>query len=134
VNVQVGSAIPEFVVDSVDPGKMKITAALLRDPNMIHLDPAVTEALGMGSRVVNQGPLNLGYIHTMLAAWAGGDECVLSSRFRFHGNVLAGDRVIAGGRVTAVRADGAVECEVWLDVTGGSRVVSGTAVVRPRRA
>ncbi|MCE0764669.1 hypothetical protein LWC35_17380 [Pseudonocardia kujensis] len=125
--MKVGDLLAQRVVESVDPEKMKIAAALLRDPNMIHLDPAVTERLGMGSRVVNQGPLNLGYVHTLLEGYGQ----VVASRFRFHGNVVAGDRVVAGGRVTAVDGD-LVDCEVWLDVTGGARAVSGT--VRIRRA
>jgi 3-hydroxybutyryl-CoA dehydratase len=125
--VKVGDELPQRVVD-VRPEPMKVTAALLRDPNMIHLDPAVTEALGLGPRVVNQGPLNLGYVHTLLEERGR----VVASRFRFHGNVLAGDRVVAGARVTAVAGD-LVDCEVWLDVTGGSRAVSGTARIRVDR-
>lgn len=109
---------------TVDPQPMKVLAALLRDPNMIHLDPAVTAGLGMGDRVVNQGPLNLGYVHTLLEQHGR----VVASRFRFHGNVVAGDRVVAGARVTAVDGD-RVDLEVWLDVAGGRRAVSGTARV-----
>ena len=79
--------------------------------------------------MVNQGPTNLGYVHTMLAGWAGGEDRIRSTALRFRSTVLAGDRVVAGGRVTAIRADGLVECEVWLDVAGGGRAVSGTATV-----
>jgi len=135
--VNVGDPLPEFVVEAVDPEKMKIMAALLRDPNMIHLDPAETARLGMGDRVVNQGPTNLGYVVAMLAAWAGGQDRVRSTVFRFRATVLAGDRVVAGGRITAIRDDGLTVCDVWLDVVGGGRprsirAVSGTATVLPR--
>lgn len=134
--VIVGDPLPDRVF-RVDAEKMKIMAALLRDPNMIHLDAAETVRLGMGDRVVNQGPTNLGYVHTMLAAWAGADDRVLATSLRFRATVVAGDRVVAGGRVTAVHDDGRVECEVWLDVEGpdrgiGGRAVSGTAVVSVR--
>ena len=122
-----GDALPERVVD-VRAEPMKVTAALLRDPNMIHLDPAVAESLGLGPRVVNQGPLNLGYVHTLLEEHGR----VVSSRFRFHGTVSAGDRVVAGARVLAVDGD-LVDCEVWLDVVGGARAVSGTARIRCAR-
>lgn len=128
----VGEALPDRVF-RVDAEKMKIMAALLRDPNMIHLDAGETARLGLGDRVVNQGPINLGYVHTMLAAWAGGEDRVLATAFRFRATVLVGDRVVAGGRVTAVHDDGRVECEVWLDVEGRGRAVSGTAVVGVRR-
>ncbi|GAA4683419.1 hypothetical protein GCM10023215_17210 [Pseudonocardia yuanmonensis] len=124
--MKVGDVLPGRTVE-VRPEPMKVTAALLRDPNMIHLDPAVTDELGLGPRVVNQGPLNLGYVHTLLEEFGR----VVSSRFRFHGNVLAGDRVVPGARVTAVDGD-LVDCEVWLDVVGGARAVSGTARIRAR--
>ena len=41
----------------------------------------------MGDRPVNQGPLNMGYLMTMLARWAGGRDRVLDFRVRFLGNV-----------------------------------------------
>lgn len=126
--MNVGDSLPELVVESVDPQRMKTMAALLRDPNMIHLEPAEVARLGLGDRVVNQGPINLGYVQTMLADAAGGVEHVRAASFRFLAHVHAGDRVVAGGRVTAVGA-GEVHCEVWLDVTGGPRALSGTAIL-----
>lgn len=126
----VGDELPPFTAVA-DPEHMKTVAALLGDPNMIHLDPNVSAALGFGERVVNQGPINLGWVHTMLVRWAGGADRVRSSRFRFRDNVFGGERVVAGGRVTAV-GSGEIECEVWLDVERDGvvvRAVSGTAVV-----
>lgn len=125
---EVGDPLPELVVESVDAARMKTMAALLRDPNMIHLDPAETARLGMGDRVVNQGPINMGYVQTMLAGFAGGVDRVRATSFRFLANVHAGDRVLAGGRITAVR-DGELDCEVWLDVDGGPRALTGTATL-----
>lgn len=138
-----------------DPAAMKTMAALLRDPNMIHLDPAVSEALGFGPRVVNQGPISMGWVHSMLARAAGGPENVVSTRIRFHDMVFSGERVVAGGEVTAIvarrgqrgvgrgvgpeqdteeldvaRRGDIVECAVWLDVQrpdGPVRALSGTA-------
>ena len=126
--MNVGDLLPELVVDSVDPDRMKTMAALLRDPNMMHLDPAETARLGLGDRVVNQGPINLGYVQTMLAHAAGGVDRVRATSFRFLANVHAGDRVVAGGQVTAVR-EGEIDCEVWLDVTGSGRALSGSATL-----
>jgi 3-hydroxybutyryl-CoA dehydratase len=132
MTVQVGDALPELTV-VVDPERMKTMAALLRDPNMIHLDPLVSAGLGFGERVVNQGPINLGYLQTVLAGWAGGADRVLASRFRFAHPVFGGDRVVAGGRVTAVSTgEGTAECALWLDVVRPDervRAVSGTATV-----
>jgi 3-hydroxybutyryl-CoA dehydratase len=130
--VRPGDRLPAFAT-TVDPAAMKTMAALLRDPNMIHLDPLVSEALGFGRRVVNQGPITMGYVHTMLVAFAGGADRVLATRFRFASAVFGGERVVAGGEVTAVHRD-AVECAVWLDVDrpkGAVRALTGTARIAP---
>ncbi|TCK22409.1 MaoC family dehydratase [Pseudonocardia endophytica] len=152
--MKIGEAL-EPLEATADPAAMKTMAALLRDPNMIHLDPAAAEALGLGPRVVNQGPISMGWVHTMLARAAGGPENVLSTRIRFHDVVFGGERVIAGGEVTAIvarrgergvgrgvgprkdsddldesRRGDVVECAVWLDVQrpdGPVRALSGTA-------
>lgn len=132
MDVGVGTVIPVWEVDSVDPEKMKIMAALLADPNPIHFDVASVQALGMGDRVVNQGPLNMGYVMNMLTAWTGSAECIRDIRLRFRGNVFAGDRVQARGTVTAVREESGLrlaDCDVVLDVVGGVTALTGTATV-----
>jgi acyl dehydratase len=155
--VKIGEAL-EPLEATADPAAMKTMAALLRDPNMIHLDPAVSESLGFGPHVVNQGPISMGWVHTMLARAAGGPENVLSTRIRFHDTVFGGERVVAGGEVTAIRSrrsqrgvgrgmgprgteedldvarsGDTIECAVWLDVQrpdGPVRVLSGTAQLK----
>ncbi|MEQ8716741.1 MAG: MaoC/PaaZ C-terminal domain-containing protein [Acidimicrobiales bacterium] len=127
--VAVGDEIPELVIDPVDTEKMKTMAALLQDPNPIHWDVEVVKKLGMGDKAVNQGPNNWAYIGSMLAAWAGGDDKVRNMKVRFLDNVFAGDRVVAGGKVTAVEGD-LVTCDVWLARDGDHPVVAGTAVVQ----
>ena len=133
MNVNVGDRIPDWVVDSVDAEKMKTMAALLRDPNPIHWDVESVKRLGMGDRVVNQGPNNMAYVVNALMSWAGGDPAAIRSvQVRFQGNVLAGDRVTAGGEVTEVREEGGrriAVCAVWLDRDDGTRLLAGTAEV-----
>jgi acyl dehydratase len=129
--VVVGTSLPELEV-TVDPEKMKVMAALLADPNPIHFDTRALASLGMDERPVNQGPLNMGYLQTMLARWAGGRDRLLTFRVRFSGNVLAGDRVRARGVVAEIEdtARGRVAtCDISLEVVGGSVVLSGTADV-----
>ncbi|MGC5256131.1 MaoC family dehydratase [Gordonia sp. DT218] len=116
----------------VDAEKMKIMAALLEDPNPIHWDTRAVADLGLGDAPVNQGPLNMGYIQSMLAQWAGGRDRIREFRARFLGNVFGGQTVRAGAEVTAVvqGPEGQrIECEIWLDVDGVGRVMSGTATV-----
>lgn len=131
VNVEAGTRIPEWRVARVDPEKMKLYAAIARDPNTIHWDRAEAARRGLGERVVNQGPVNLGYVVDMLHAWAGPGS-VRALAVRFTANVFDGDDVTAGGVVRALSDVGGerrAECDVWLDRADGTRCVQGTAVV-----
>lgn len=131
--VRAGDELPPYEVDSVSAEKMKTMSALMRDSNPIHYDPEAVRALGMGEAVINQGPLNQAYVVSMLGAFAGGVDRVRAVRLRYRGNVFAGDRLRAGGAVTAVRENGGhavADCEVHLRVVGGETVLSGTATVR----
>jgi acyl dehydratase len=123
-----GTEIPPWSMPSVSAEKMKLYAALARDPSPIHWDPAET---GLGGRVINQGPTNLGYVVNMLMAWAG-PASIRDVRARFTENVLDGESVTARGVVTAIREhDGErlADCDVWLEREDGSRAVVATATV-----
>ena len=131
VDVGPGTVIPALEVE-VDPEKMKVMAALLADPNPIHFDTRALARLGLEERPVNQGPLNMGYLQTMLARWAGGRDRLLTFKVRFQGNVLGGDRVRAHGVVTEVRdteRGRVASCDITLEVVGGAVALSGTADV-----
>lgn len=132
VDAQVGTEIPPFVVADVPVEPMKTVAALLRDSNPIHWDVESVRTLGMGDRVVNQGPNNMAYIVTMLTTWAGGPGQVRGLEVRFLGNVFAGDRLTARAVVTASRDEGGerlADLDVWLERGEDDRVLDGTAVV-----
>jgi acyl dehydratase len=133
MDVAIGDRIPDWTIESVDAEKMKTMAALLRDPNPIHWDVQAVQRLGMGDRVVNQGPNNMAYVVNALLAWVGGDPAAIRAvQVRFQGNVLAGDQVTAGGTVTDLRDDAGQRiavCDVWLDRDDGARLLSGTAEV-----
>jgi acyl dehydratase len=116
------------VTHVTDAQQMKLMAALLRDPNPIHFDVESVARLGLGDRVVTQGPMTVSFRAEMLTAWAG-PAALRSLRVRMLANVFAGDTVVCTGRVTAVE-DGDVTVEVEAS-TNGTPVVSGTAVVRP---
>jgi acyl dehydratase len=118
--------VPPLVIESVDPEKMKLMAALLRDPNPIHLDAEAVKALGLGDRVINQGPTNLSYLVNMVMREFGD---VRQIDVRFLGNVFAGDRVECSGVVTDV--DPQTE-RITLEVRAAANdqpVLAGTIVV-----
>ena len=130
--VDVGDDLPRRVIESVNAERIKTMAALMGDPNTIHWDVDDVRRLGLGDRPVNQGPNNMGYVIDMLTDWAGGPASFRRLKVRFLGNVFAGDRVVAGGTVTAVRpAPGGrlVDCDVWLARDGSPAVLSGKATV-----
>lgn len=129
MNYEVGQELPPLIIEAVDPEKMKIMAAILRDPNPIHFDPKRVSALGLGDRVVNQGPTNMSYLLNMVTRWSGGVPTLNSAAVRFLGNVFAGDRVECTGRVSAVDlAAGLATLEVKASVDGRP-VLQGSVIV-----
>lgn len=132
MDVEVGTEIPPYVVESVDNEKMKTVGALLNDSNPIHWDVSTVQSLGMGDRPVNQGPNNLYYVVNMLSAWAGDPGRVRKLRVRFLGNVFGGERVVARGTVKAIRDEGGerlADLDVRLERTEDDRVLDGEATV-----
>lgn len=129
--IDVGHELPVWRIESVSSEAINTLAAILRDPNPIHLDAEVVKELGLGDRVINQGPANLGYVLNMLQAALPGLR-ISRMEARFTGNVFAGDTVVAGGRVTSVQATGSgwcMDCDVWLDVVGRGRVLGGAVAI-----
>ena len=122
--------IPSWTMPWVSPDRMRTMAALLRDPYPIHYDRAAVAAMGRGTKLINQGPLNLSYVVNMLLAWQG-DACLRRLTVGFHGPVHEGDEVTARGEVRArSETDGEprATCAVRLE-RGGAGVVAGTAEV-----
>ena len=105
MTAKVGDRIPEWTLDCVTPERMRTLAAIYRDPNPVHWDREFSRSVGLEGRVVNQSPLNLGYIVNMLLAWAGPDS-LRRLRVEFPAPVLDGECVTAGGVVTALRSEG----------------------------
>jgi acyl dehydratase len=131
VKVEVGDVIPPWTMERVTPERMKTVAAILRDPMPLHWDRDASREVGFEGRLLNQSPINLGYVVNMLIAWAG-PTCIRRIRTEFPLPVFDGDHVTAGGRVTAIEVEGdetIAECEVWLDREDGSRTVHARAWV-----
>lgn len=131
MDVSVGDRIPPREVGDVDPEKMKTVAALIHDPNPIHWDVEAVTRLGMGDRVINQGPSNMAYVVNALIDWTGDARTIRNVKVRFNGNVFAHDRVVATGVVTDVSEGDqgtVIECDVWLE-RDEAKVVSGSARV-----
>lgn len=129
--IEVGTTLPALEVAHVSPETMKTWAPILGDPNPIHLDRDAVRAKGLGDRLINQGPINLGYvINMLLQAFPGGFIKSISNRFV--DNVYEGDALTASAMVTAIDRDAAtvcVYCDIVLRATERDLVITGKAVV-----
>jgi len=133
INCRVGDKIPEWVMESVCPERMRTMAAILRDPNPLHWDRDAVAALplGLGHRTINQGPLGLSYMVNMLHEWTG-PESIKRIVMRFPQVVLDEERVVAKGLVTAIREQGGrrlADCDIWLEHADRGRLLEGSATV-----
>ncbi len=130
--IEVGTEIPPWTMERVDPQRMKTMAAILRDPYELHWDHEAVRPLGF-DRVINQGPLNLSYVANMLMAWQG-PSSIRRLNVRFTTPVFEGDHLVARGTVTAlddVDGERRATCSVTLD-RGDDAVLVGTVVVAIR--
>jgi acyl dehydratase len=125
-----GQRVEPFVIESVDPMRIKTVAAILQDPTPTHLDTTVTRARGMGGSLATQGALNMTWFVEAAVRFAGGVDRLVSFKVRFLDNVFAGQRFECTGTITALDAD-AAQAELELAATANGRpVLGGTAVVR----
>lgn len=131
MNLAPGSELGPHLVERVEPAKIEALAAILADPNPIHLDPKAAERAGLGDRVVGQGPASIGYaIDMLLTAVAGARLRRIEARLI--ANVFGGDAVRAAGVVEETHeVEGGTElrCRYWVEVIDGARAVEGTAVL-----
>ena len=129
--VSVGDSIPPFHIESVSSDRMKTVAAIFRDPTPFHWDPESSREMGFDGKLLNQTPINLGYVINMLMAWAG-PTSLRRVRSEFGEPVFDGSTVTTGGHIIAVQEQGGetiAECEVWLDRDDGVRSLTAKAWV-----
>jgi acyl dehydratase len=129
VDARIGDRLPlRHVV--VEAARMATMSALMDDPVPIHYDPQAVRALGLGDRLINQGPMAFGYLTETVVAWTGDVRAVAALRCRFHANVFDGDRLVCSGTVIGRDGDGHWTLELAIH-RGDELVVSGGARVRP---
>lgn len=131
-HTEIGAELETERTPAVDPEKMKLMAAILRDPNPIHFDPKAVAVLGLGDRVINQGPATLSYVADYAAKWAGGVDRIRSIDARMLGNVFAGESVDCGGTIAAIDEDaGTAQLELFGRVDGRDVVTATVVVILP---
>jgi 3-hydroxybutyryl-CoA dehydratase len=118
-----------WTCEGVSPEKMKVLALLLGDPNPIHFDARAVRLLGLGERVVNQGPSNIAMVVNVLSEHFPGAKLV-RLHTRLLANVFSGDTVTASADVISsetVTGGERIVCAVRLDVAGRGQVIVGEA-------
>ena len=133
MSVSAGDKIPDWVMERVQPERMRTMAAILRDPNPVHWDRESVDKLGfgIGKRTINQGPLGLSYMLNMLHDWAG-PTSVRRVYMTFPQLVLDDYHVTAQGEVTGVREENGetlADCDIWLYQEENGKLLVGTAIV-----
>ena len=133
MSIAVGDKIPDWVMERVQPERMRTMAAILRDPNPVHWDRDAVDQLGfgIGKRTINQGPLGLSYMINMLHAWAG-PTSIRRLFMTFPQLVLDDYFVTAQGEVTGIREEDGetlADCDIWLHHEENGRLLVGSAVV-----
>lgn len=129
---EVGTELAEYPVGDIDRDRLIAVMKVMGDTNPIHADEDLARRLGLRG-LVNQGPANLAYVVNMIMAGLDvAPSQVKCLDFRFHDNVVPGDRLTARGTVTAVRPTDAgteIDCSFRLDKADDSPRLTGTAVV-----
>lgn len=119
----------ESISVRVENGKMKTIAAIMRDPNPTHFDVETVRILGLGDRLLNQGPANAGYLMELVRRHAGGAANVRAFSVRYLGTVHEGDAVVCAGTVAAVDAEAKTATLELSASVDGTPVVAGSAVI-----
>jgi acyl dehydratase len=127
--LQPGSPLPGFAVGDIDRDRIVSVMEIMGDTNPIHENVELARSLGFRG-LVNQGPANMAYVVNMLVAWTADPGSVRRLQFRFHDNVVPGDRLTARGTVTGVQigdGESEIECDFRLENEDGAARVSGNA-------
>ena len=130
MTLEVGSTLAPLRIARIDAASMKLWSKLLHDPNPIHLDRDAVRAMGLGDRLINQGPANLACIISMLLQ-ALPDARLESLDVRYVDNAFEGDSVEASGTVREITPGppSRILCEVSLQAIGRGPVIQGSATL-----
>ena len=118
VTIGPGTPLPPWRLDRVDPGKMKLYAAIARDPNPIHWDRCEVARRGLGERLINQGP-HEPRLRGEHAPRLGGPRLVRELTFASprRSSTATPSPPAASSPPSPSTGASAADCEVWLAAT-----------------
>jgi 3-hydroxybutyryl-CoA dehydratase len=110
---------------------MKVWAVALHDPNPIHLDIEAVRKMGLGDRLINQGPINMAYVFELLRRRFSG-ATIKRSRFQFLDNAFEGEELEASGTVLDVNSSPSeteIRCQIALSAADGRSILAGEVLL-----
>lgn len=113
--VHVGDRLPtlERVVTRED---VKEYAVASGDQNPLHLNDDAAKAAGFPG-VIAHGMYTMSHLATCIVRWAGDVSALARLRVQFRAPVLAGETIVAGGKVIDVQTDRrTATLDVWVTV------------------
>lgn len=114
-DVRVGDEVPSLqrVVTRED---VKAYADASGDQNPLHQDDEAARAARFPG-IVAHGMFTMGHLATCLVAWTGDASALARMRVQFRAPVFMGEKIVAGGKVSAVDAERrTATLEVWVTV------------------
>ncbi len=129
MRLEVGQKLDPFVVEQVRGDTMRLVAALMDDPNPIHFNPKASQSLGLGERLVTQGPVAVGFLLTMIARNLGRADRVVYSKARFLGSIFENDRVECSGEIIDIDDEAKIATIACKAHVSGENVLTLTAQV-----
>jgi hypothetical protein len=127
----IGAEIPPFV-RTTDAANWNRYAAVNDEFVGIHMDDEAGRAAG-GSGAFGMGNMQWAYLHNMLRDWLDGRGRIVSASCRLRSMNTKGQTVVAGGRITGVRAVGEqtlVDLDIWTqDAVADRMLATGVATV-----
>ena len=129
--LEIGQELPELgrVVTAAD---VKAYAEAGGDHNPLHQDDAFARSVGFPG-IIAHGMFTMGHMAAAVTAFLGDPAAVLRISAQFRAPVYVGERIVAGGRVSALDGDVAtLETWVRLERDGDTlwAIKKGQAVVR----
>ncbi|GAC1408614.1 MAG: hypothetical protein NVS4B6_24640 [Mycobacterium sp.] len=126
-DVDAGAAIPALTV-AVDETQMFFFSAATYNGHRIHYDKEWARDREGYDNVLVHGPLQAALLSRALTDWIGGDGRLVAFSVQNRAIAYPGEDLIFGGMITAKRAAGLVDLDIFCK-RGGDVLMPGTATV-----
>lgn len=129
-DLRVDDELPERTFECGNVQLMLYNAALWNG-HRIHFDEPYARDVEGYPGLVLAGPMLGDWLHQCVEEWLADDGRILSIDYSNRVATYVGEKLVSGGKVTAIRAEAAeAEIDVFIKNAEGTIVTPGTVVVR----